>query len=374
MQQLQPRSLEGIANYLRFEYWSPRQFDLDEHKVITVNLAGLTHPGRILAVEALETWSDVTGITFRRTKKEAQITFDDAEDGAFAQSGVRGEEVVFSTVNIGKDWLERFGTAFDSYSFQTYIHEIGHALGLGHPGPYNDTADFETDAAFANDSWQTSVMSYFSQGENPNVNATSAFTITPMGADILAAQAMYGAANDVRLGDTTYGFNDTTGEARLELNDTDFWVAATLIDSGGIDTLDFSGYSTYQSINLNDRSLSSYGGGKGNLSIGAGTVIENVIGGAARDRIIANEADNVLTGGAGADIFVFRGKDLGQDRITDFEFGVDTLDFRAGAKAKDFEITEAKNGLLLLDQSDGEDSIFLAGLTLDQISIDQLLV
>jgi hypothetical protein len=33
----------------------------------------------------------------------------------------------------------------DSYSFQTYVHEIGHALGLGHGGPYNGSASYGLD-------------------------------------------------------------------------------------------------------------------------------------------------------------------------------------------------------------------------------------
>ena len=45
------------------------------------------------------------------------------------------------TVNISTDWITTDGgandgkTGIDSYGYQTYIHEIGHALGLGHQGP-----------------------------------------------------------------------------------------------------------------------------------------------------------------------------------------------------------------------------------------------
>jgi Ca2+-binding RTX toxin-like protein len=46
--------------------------------------------------------------------------------------------------------------------------------------------------------------------------------------------------------------------------------------------------------------------------------IENLIGSAYNDRLIGSHADNVLTGGAGVDTFVF-GRNNGHDRITDFD-------------------------------------------------------
>ena len=43
-------------------------------------------------------------------------------------STTRGEWIRYSTVNIGQDWLRSYGTGDVSYSYQTYVHEIGHAL------------------------------------------------------------------------------------------------------------------------------------------------------------------------------------------------------------------------------------------------------
>jgi len=60
--------------------------------------------------------------------------------------------------------------------------------------------------------------------------------------------------------------------------------------------------------------------------------IENAVGGSAADLIVANDAVNLLTGGAGSDIFVFRTVDAarnngqGRDAITDFGIG-DRIDF-----------------------------------------------
>jgi hypothetical protein len=87
--------------------------------------------------------------------------------GIWSGSGV----IASQTVNISTDWITTDGgandgkTGIDSYGYQTYIHEIGHALGLGHQGPYNGSASYSTNAVYANDTWQYSIMSYFGEHE-----------------------------------------------------------------------------------------------------------------------------------------------------------------------------------------------------------------
>ena len=44
---------------------------------------------------------------------------------------------------------------------------------------------------FANDSWQMSVMSYFSQTTNPNTNSSKAYIVGPMTADLVALEDKY---------------------------------------------------------------------------------------------------------------------------------------------------------------------------------------
>ena len=78
-------------------------------------------------------------------------------------------------------------------------------------------------------------------------------------------------------------------------------VAYTIIDNGGIDTLDYSGFASNQHIDLNPETFSDVGDSIGNVSIARGTVIENAIGGSGNDTLIGNAANNVLTGNGGDD-------------------------------------------------------------------------
>ncbi|MFA3915863.1 calcium-binding protein [Ruegeria hyattellae] len=67
-------------------------------------------------------------------------------------------------------------------------------------------------------------------------------------------------------------------------------------------------------------------GGKDNDSIQGGLGNDTLIGGTGSDRLAGGSDKNVLTGGAGVDFFVYAGRS-GQNRITDFEIGVDKIDF-----------------------------------------------
>ncbi|MFP3520841.1 M10 family metallopeptidase C-terminal domain-containing protein, partial [Pseudomonas sp. SIMBA_077] len=73
-------------------------------------------------------------------------------------------------------------------------------------------------------------------------------------------------------------------------------------DGGGNDTLDFSGFTQNQKINLTATSFSDVGGLVGNVSIAHGVTVENAIGGSGNDLLIGNAAANILEGGAGNDI------------------------------------------------------------------------
>ncbi len=296
---------DQIADQLTMGFWggSQRSFDVGADGSLTVNLLGLTTAGQFLARTALQSWTDVTGVRFVETNGAAEITFDDNDSGAYASSSLSGGTIISSNVNISTDWLTDYGTTLNSYSYQTYIHEIGHALGLGHAGNYNGSADYAVDALYLNDSWATTVMSYFSQSENSffaQQGFTYAFITTPMNGDIVAIQNLYGASTNTRPFNSRYGFNDNTGRDEFDatLNPS---TAYAIVDSAGVDTLDYSGFANNQLINLNAEVFMNIGAEIGNVMIGRGTVIENAYGGSGNDIIIGNSVRNILRGNAGND-------------------------------------------------------------------------
>ncbi len=327
---------EQIAHQLTDNFWiregePTRHFDIPVGGTITVNYAGLTQKGQFYAHYALELWSDVTGIQFVTTRGQADIMFDDWDSGAYAYSNLNSDgSIDQSFVNVSTSWISGDGYNLSNYSFQTYIHEIGHALGLGHAGNYNGSADYGIDNDYANDSWQATVMSYFSQTENTAIDADFAYVATPQVADVMAIRALYGSSGDTRTSDTVYGDNGTAGSIMNHIIGNSTPTTYTIVDDGGIDTLNFADTGQDQTIDLREQAISSVRGVDGNLIIAQGTRIENAISGSGNDLIVANDLQNILTGGAGNDRFVFHdaaSPSANIDTITDFEDGSDLICF-----------------------------------------------
>ncbi len=235
-----------------------------------------------------------------------------------AGNGVAGYGTLPTPLAVGGDlWInDNTGT-----SIAAIQHEIGHALGLTHPGNYAITSgvfgDYQNGAQIVQDTELFSISSYFS-ADDAGVNAPTPQTY--MIADILAFQNEYGINTTTRTGNTTYGFNSNAGDLYNFAKNTA--PSLTIWDAGGTDTLDASGFFNEQVLNLGTMgTLSSIGGYTANVGIAYGALIEHAKGGLGQDIIRGNYANNRLSGLDGDDkLYGYAGRDTltggdGADRL-----------------------------------------------------------
>ncbi|MBB1585157.1 serralysin family metalloprotease [Serratia sp. OS31] len=335
-------------------------------------LSQFTNIQKNMAKLSIQAWSDVADITFLEVSavQRSNITFGnyslqaDGKTPAYSQAyaylpgggGASGQTWYnYNMNNIQRPDLYEYGR-------QTLSHELGHALGLSHPGSYNagnGNPTYDKNAVYAEDTRMYSIMSYWSE-KYTGGDHQGHYSFAPLLHDITAIQYLYGANMSTRLDDTVYGFNSNTGRDFLSTNSSEKKLIFSVWDAGGNDTFDFSGYGNSQHININEEKFSDVGGLKGNVSIAKGVIIENVIGGYGNDVIIGNDSVNILKGGRGNDVifgggggdelYGGEGKDVflyyfskestqsRYDWIRDFQTGIDKIDISYLNKKLDGEI------------------------------------
>jgi hypothetical protein len=361
-------SIEVLADYLIQDHISdevlgPRRW---EGSTVTVNIEELNESERTIVRGALDVWDDVVDLDFEFVSGPADLTFhaDDFQNGTVIDwdgQFIRSAEIT----------VARFISPLDPLSTpETYLHEIGHALGLGHAGPYN--AVWNNHQLWSNDTVQWTVMAGGRQNDLGHVGS-SIEVETPAMADILALGTLYGFKSNHE-GDTVYGFGNNTGQAAFDFSQTET-ANFTIYDTGGIDTLDASQYVNDQVISLVAGTWSSIGPWVDNVGIYLTSIIENANGGSGDDTITGNAAanridggagDDTLLGGAGDDVFVFA-PGFGADRIVDFDAdpadGQDRIDISAlgiASFASEVVVTDLGADTLV---SIGANSILLVGVS-----------
>lgn len=252
---------QQIADYLVDGFFGGARRSFAE-TVLTYNVQQLAASPRDYAVQALDQWALVSGLTFVETDGPAQITFRQEGNISATYFDIR-DGVIHSADVVQSHWMS---SADWRAQVQNWAHEIGHALGLGHPGPYNGA---NAEPIFEDDDTSVSIMSYFH---------TDRIARTPQEADIEAIAAMYGERTEpVNAGDDTY-----------LIRADEHW---HFVDDGGIDTIIARA--------VPDDFFDLTPGGESNaFSTEPDTIIENLtvrVDDDYRVEIVGNSADNIIT-------------------------------------------------------------------------------
>ncbi len=162
-------------------------------------------------------------------------------------------------------------------------------------------------------------------------------------------QVVMGGGDDVltirtaiKNGTINMGDGDDTLYLRGSGNSLQANNAETIFGGAGVDKLDLSNSGTGSWVLAGDGADVIKGSDFADVLIGS-TGADTLIGGGGADRIYGGWQKDVMTGGEGADLFIFDGmgdSDLvSRDIITDFQVGVDKLQFSGFLLSGEFSLT-----------------------------------
>ncbi|WP_299550622.1 M10 family metallopeptidase C-terminal domain-containing protein [uncultured Tateyamaria sp.] len=295
------------------------------------------HPDyKASVIGALEMWASVSPFRFEIVDDTPYDEDTDWMQIVSPELGEQSDGSAFSSdryISVGQRFHDTEPNLTDvgGYVFDSYIHELGHEFGLNHPGLYNYSGpggvqiNYLNNATWIYDRQQYSVMSYFDGidvGEDTRWSAS-----TPLMADIEAVIRSYFSTVDddgvrtyqtinLNTDDDTYGFNSSKYGYELASSGMLKDIGFVIHDTGGTDTVDFSGSTAGTILDLRAGQFSSVNGHNNNVSIFDGHnadqteyYIENGIGSSHDDVLIGNDGDNVLDGRGGADRMAGKGGD-----------------------------------------------------------------
>ncbi|HYD70968.1 M10 family metallopeptidase C-terminal domain-containing protein [Azospirillum sp.] len=235
---------------------------------------------------AMDAWEEVCNIRFVEVASGGTLRYgtnnQTDESTGYVTEPLPGQAPYYLFLNNASTGLE--DQSDGSWGYFASLHELGHLLGLKHPGDYNGaTTGGVFDGPYlpvTEDTETYSVMAYAP-------SASGLVPVTPMVYDIAAVQYLYGANLTTRTGDDVYSVTDAP-------------LMRTIWDAYGTDAIDAEDVTGDALIDLNAGAYSDIGVPY-SLAIADGVTIENAVGGSGDDTIRGNGAANELHGGMGSD-------------------------------------------------------------------------
>jgi Ca2+-binding RTX toxin-like protein len=281
---------------------------------------------------AIQSWANVANFQLEYSgfnDSQAELTFHSVDSSIFDSDGILGQaqppgesSSLFGEGDVLINW-EFYQDNPDakllvgSYYYYTFVHEIGHALGLAHPHDNGGTSSVFPGVDNASDygdlnlnQFLTTIMSYNtnSSSYSPGYSTNWGYAAGPMAFDIAAIQHIYGINRTRNTGNNVYFLPSSNGVGT-------YW--SCIWDAGGTDTISGQRASNSVIIDLNNATLanndpnaggfiSQVVGVKGGFTIansqGGISVIENAIGSNFNDTLTGNEYNNYLSGQGGNDV------------------------------------------------------------------------
>ncbi len=328
-------------------------------------------PGQMEQIaKALAAWATVLDVKFERDDSNAQIRFGvgdltevKSDDGVNPAGGYNSREhnkntqtdynVIIMPKSSDEDANGVEWAPGDKY-FVALMHEIGHALGLAHPGTY--TLGQEAYAGKEDNRIDT-IMSYRRDRPDGYTDDRTGYgsvlqspfatmvTLTPARYDIAALQKLLGSNQATKSSCNEFKFVDAVRASEMEFR--------TIFDAGGQndgDVINAAACVRDVRINLEPGTASAIGtisSTTRNIVIAFNTWIEDAIGGRGNDYLVGNELANSLTGGLGAD-------NLEGGQGNDTLLGGEGIDILSGGAGADTYSIDSGKGTDLIRDGDGQ--------------------